>query len=190
MWMWILFFILIIVLVIVLSQQGYLGNTLKELFSFIGGTFGGVFGGEDAQGYFFKRGTKEAKEVLKNLKVDGHSIIKNVIIEGPLEVTGYVEMRNCEVKGKSKISGSAMIVGSELNDIELDGYLDLYKSKAKKIKTCGKMKAKSSEIDEVEIKEKCSYGVVKAPYVVLKGSQVGKVKVPKDLKEEEAVIQK
>lgn len=147
-------------------------------------------GGADGTGIVFESGTKEEKKEIKELKAEGVAIAKNVIITGNVDVKGTLELRNSEVKGKMNIIGSLVSVGSEFGDLTLNGHGDVFRSKAGKISLCGKLKSKKSEIKQIDFNKLCKVGDMRAPYISLSETPVGKITLPEGLKESEIVSMK
>lgn len=147
-------------------------------------------GGADGTGIVFESGTKEEKKEIKEIKAEGVAIAKNVIITGNVDVKGTLELRNSEVKGKMNVVGSLVSVGSEFGDLTLNGHGDVFRSKAGKISLCGKLKSKKSEIKQIDFTKSCKVGDMRAPYISLSETPVGKITLPEGLKESEIVSMK
>lgn len=167
------------------EQSSHIGG---EQSSHIGGEH--VLGAADGMGIVFESGTKEEKKEIKELKAEGVAIAKNVIITGNVDVKGSLELRNSEVKGKMNVVGSLVSVGSDFGDLTLNGHGDVFRSKAGKINLCGKLKSKKSEIKQIDFSKSCKVGDMRAPFINLSETPVGKIVLPEGLKEEEIVKMK
>lgn len=147
-------------------------------------------GGSEGSGIVFESGTKEEKKEIKDLKAEGVAIAKNVIITGNVDVKGTLELRNSEVKGKMNVVGSLVSVGSDFGDLTLNGHGDVFRSKAGKISLCGKLKSKKSEIKQIDFSKSCKVGDMRAPFINLSETPVGKIVLPEGYKESDIVKNK
>lgn len=145
------------------------------------------YGGAEGTGIVFESGTKEAKKEVKDVKAEGVTIIKNAIVSGDVDVKGTLELRNSEVKGKISVVGSLLSVGSNFGDLSLNGHGDVFRSEAGKISLCGKLKSKKSNIKQIDFSKSCKVGDMRAPFISLSETPVGKIVLPSGLKEEEIV---
>ncbi len=149
-----------------------------------------AYGGSEGSGIVFESGTKEEKKEIKDLKAEGVAIAKNIIITGNVDVKGTLELRNSEVKGKINVIGTLVSVGSEFGDLTLNGHGDVFRSKAGKISLCGKLKSKKSEIKQIDFSKSCKVGDMRAPFISLSETPVGKIVLPEGYKESDIVKNK
>ena len=178
----VLLFLLVVFVVCCLGY--YMGWNFRELF---GGVFGGVFGGLDAMtGFQFEAGDKDARKEVGDISLDGFGIYKNLVVD-KLDVKGSAELHNCVVKKGAKIVGNLTAIGCDMQDIDVDGHIDFFRSKGKSIKLCGKMKSKLSELDLLELKDKCKFESMQEPIVTLKDTEIKNIKVPKGVTETTAI---
>jgi hypothetical protein len=175
----ILFVLILVLILLVVCFKTDLGKNLGITGGF---DLGDIFGGKDANGYFYIN-----EEKLDKLNLEGSGTVKGSEVKGDTTVKGSLDTRVSQYHGKTHVTGSLDASTCEFADLTISGYGSLFKSKAKKVTICGKFRGKGSDIDELIIDPKCELTGINMPYVKLHNCNVAKITLPKGMKEEEVI---